>query len=55
MQGLVVNGAKVYVCGLESDNITNTVEELNRLGKESGNGGIAFGFVLVSLLEKLGA
>jgi hypothetical protein len=35
-QGLVTNGAKVYVCGLPSDPIKETVHELNQLTGISG-------------------
>ncbi|KAH7346811.1 putative short-chain dehydrogenase [Rhexocercosporidium sp. MPI-PUGE-AT-0058] len=41
-KGLVTNGAKVYVCGLESDPISEVERELNDLGK--GAGGSAIGF-----------
>ncbi|KAF8849674.1 NAD(P)-binding protein [Acephala macrosclerotiorum] len=41
-KGLVTNGCKVYVCGLESDPIDAVQEELNLLGKSSG--GSAAGF-----------
>lgn len=49
----MTNGAKVYVCGLASDDVQGAVDELNALGKESGYGGVALGFVfsLVSLLQ----
>lgn len=40
-QGLVRNGAKVYVTGLATDPIQHAVHELNELGKASG--GIAKG------------
>lgn len=43
-QGLVVNGAKVYVIALPTDPIDEKVKELNELGKESG--GSAIGFVI---------
>lgn len=41
----MANGVKVYVCGLASDGIEGAVDELNALGKESGCGGVALGFV----------
>ncbi len=44
-QGLVINGAKVYVCGLASDSIDAAMEDLNALGAEGGEGGAAFGLV----------
>lgn len=40
-QGLVSNGAKVYVTALPIDDIEGVVKELNLLGKPSG--GEAFG------------
>lgn len=42
-QGLVSNGAKVYLVALPSDPINETVSELNDLGRESG--GSAQGYV----------
>lgn len=44
LQGLVTNGAKVYVCGLESDPISSVESELNELGKASG--GTAIGYLV---------
>jgi hypothetical protein len=44
-QGLVTNGARVYVCGLASDDIDGAVEDLNALGSDGGEGGAAFGLV----------
>ncbi|KAG9231454.1 hypothetical protein BJ875DRAFT_382908 [Amylocarpus encephaloides] len=41
-EGLVSNGAKVYVCGLARDEIEDVVQDLNVKGKEMG--GLAFGF-----------
>jgi hypothetical protein len=35
-QGLVSNGAKVYVTALPSDDIDDVVGELNQAGKASG-------------------
>jgi NAD(P)-dependent dehydrogenase (short-subunit alcohol dehydrogenase family) len=35
-QGLVANGAKVYVTALATDDIETAVDELNRLGTKSG-------------------
>jgi hypothetical protein len=49
----VTNGAKVYVCGLITDDIKVVVDELNALGEKSGNGGVAFGFVLALLCHCL--
>lgn len=43
LQGLVSNGAKVYVVALPSDPLEKTVDELNELGRESG--GSAEGYV----------
>lgn len=40
-QGLVTNGAKVYVCGLESDPIGEVEASLDELGRSSGAGGSA--------------
>jgi short-subunit dehydrogenase involved in D-alanine esterification of teichoic acids len=40
-QGLVSNGAKVYVCGLPSDLIKDVERKLNNLGQ--GSGGSAIG------------
>lgn len=34
-QGLVTNGAKVYVTALATDDIETTINELNRLGTKS--------------------
>ncbi|RAL02327.1 SDR family NAD(P)-dependent oxidoreductase [Aspergillus ibericus CBS 121593] len=42
-QGLVANGAKVYIVALSSDAIDRTVSELNHAGSESG--GSAEGYV----------
>lgn len=42
-KGLVTNGARVYVCGLESDALSDIVASLNELGAESG--GWAVGYV----------
>lgn len=42
-QGLVSNGAKVYVVALPSDPIDEVVKDLNQLGSETG--GSAFGHV----------
>jgi hypothetical protein len=36
VKGLVSNGAKVYLVALPSDPITEVVNELNGLGRESG-------------------
>lgn len=44
-QGLVSNGAKVYVVALPSDPIDEVVKELNQLGSEAGGG--AFGYVIL--------
>ncbi|RJE22304.1 reductase [Aspergillus sclerotialis] len=41
-KGLVQNGAKVYIVALPTDPITETVQELNELGRETG--GTAEGF-----------
>lgn len=35
-----MNGAKVYICALASDNIDAAVQELNSLGAESGGSAI---------------
>jgi short-subunit dehydrogenase involved in D-alanine esterification of teichoic acids len=40
-KGLVSNGAKVYVCGLETDPIKEVEAELNDLGKVSGGTALA--------------
>ncbi len=42
-----MNGAKVYVCGLASDDIAGAVDGLNALGKEGAVGGSAFGCVFL--------
>jgi hypothetical protein len=42
VQGLVANGAKVYVCGLESDPISQVSSTLNELGKSSGGSAIGY-------------
>ncbi|KAL5318402.1 hypothetical protein ACEPPN_013462 [Leptodophora sp. 'Broadleaf-Isolate-01'] len=47
-KGLVTNGAKVYVCGLESDPISSVESELNELGKASGGTAIGFSCDLTS-------
>lgn len=36
----MTNGAKVYVCGLESDPIASVEDELNDLGKSSGGSAV---------------
>jgi hypothetical protein len=36
IQGLVINGAKVYVCGLSRDPIQQVALELNKLEGNSG-------------------
>jgi NADP-dependent 3-hydroxy acid dehydrogenase YdfG len=36
VQGLVANGAKVYVTALPSDDIQGAVADLNKLGQASG-------------------
>ncbi|KAG4418087.1 hypothetical protein IFR04_008748 [Cadophora malorum] len=41
-KGLVTNGAKVYVCGLESDPISEVENELSELGKASGGSAVGF-------------
>lgn len=43
----MTNGAKVYVCGLESDPIAEVEKELNELGKSGG--GCAVGYVFLPL------
>lgn len=35
-QGLVINGAKVYITALETDDMEGTTDELNKLGERSG-------------------
>lgn len=35
-----MNGAKVYICALKSDNIEVAVQDLNNLGSESGGSAI---------------
>ena len=45
-QGLVANGAKVYITALPEDDMAGAVTELNDLG--SGSGGKAFGSVYQS-------
>ncbi|KAH7397611.1 short-chain dehydrogenase [Cadophora sp. MPI-SDFR-AT-0126] len=47
-KGLVTNGAKVYVCGLESDPISEVEEELNGLGNASGGSAVGFACDLTS-------
>lgn len=47
----MTNGAKVYVCGLESDPITEVESDLNELGKASG--GSAIGYIIASHLVPL--
>ncbi|KAK0103710.1 hypothetical protein ONS95_005717 [Cadophora gregata] len=47
-KGLVTNGTKVYVCGLESDPISEVEKELNDLGKTSGGSAIGFSCDLTS-------
>ncbi|KAG4435627.1 hypothetical protein IFR05_008902 [Cadophora sp. M221] len=47
-KGLVTNGAKVYVCGLESDPISLVEDELNELGKASGGSANGFSCDLTS-------
>jgi len=42
VQGLVTNGAKVYVCGLESDPISEVENELSELGKASGGSAVGY-------------
>ncbi|TVY85226.1 Rhamnolipids biosynthesis 3-oxoacyl-[acyl-carrier-protein] reductase [Lachnellula suecica] len=39
-KGLVTNGAKVYVCGLESDPIKEVEATLNDLGNTSGGSAV---------------
>jgi phenylacetate 2-hydroxylase len=41
-QGLVSNGAKVYVTALPTDEIDGAVKELNDLGKTSGGSAIGY-------------
>jgi hypothetical protein len=36
VQGLVVNGAKVYVTALPTDDIDGVVKELNQIGQTAG-------------------
>lgn len=38
----MTNGVKVYVCGLESDPISEVENELNELGKERGGSAIGY-------------
>ncbi|KAI1341769.1 7-alpha-hydroxysteroid dehydrogenase [Xylariaceae sp. FL0016] len=43
-QGLVENGCKVYICGLNSDEIEEKAKQLNTLAASSGSQGTAIGF-----------
>lgn len=43
LQGLVTNGAKVYLVSLPSEPIDERVNELNELGR--AHGGVAIGYV----------
>jgi hypothetical protein len=36
LQGLVANGAKVYITALATDDMESTTDELNKLGEQSG-------------------
>ncbi|TVY59421.1 Rhamnolipids biosynthesis 3-oxoacyl-[acyl-carrier-protein] reductase [Lachnellula cervina] len=47
-KGLVTNGAKVYVCGLESDPIKEVEATLNDHGKASGGTAVGFPCDLIS-------
>lgn len=38
----MTNGAKVYVCGLESDPIEDVERELGELGKASGGSAVGY-------------
>ena len=38
----MTNGAKVYVCGLESDPISEAENELSELGKASGGSAVGY-------------
>ena len=49
-KGLVTNGCKVYITALSSDPIDEVVSELNKLGKESGNGGSAIGYIFSHII-----
>lgn len=46
----MTNGAKVYVCGLESDPIAEVERELNELGKVGGGSAIAYAFLFSRFL-----
>lgn len=44
-KGLVSNGVKTYITGLESDPIESCVSQLQDLAKETASGGSAYGQV----------
>ena len=48
----MTNGAKVYVCGLESDPIKDVEKELSELGKVSGGSAIGYDSSLSLALSK---
>lgn len=48
-QGLVTNGAKVYIIALPTEPMDEKVAELNEIGRTSGAGGTAHGRVHESL------
>jgi hypothetical protein len=50
-QGLVTNGAKVYVVALPSEPIEEKVSELNEIGRPTG--GSAIGQSKISLMFRL--